>query len=178
MRKALFLDRDGVLNFDDGYTHIWKEDLLIPGVCELIRRFKGGGFMAIVVTNQSGIGRGLYDESSFLTFMREMRTTLGKYDADIDSFYFCGCGPSDPSCYFRKPNPGMLLKAIEDFAIDPLSSVMVGDKVSDMQAASNAGINKKYLFHIDGGSILEDDINEDMVEGFKITSSLDDVDWV
>lgn len=178
MNKALFLDRDGVLNIDAGYTHVWSEDLLIPGVCDLIKRFKASGFITVVVTNQSGIGRGIYDESAFFEFMRNMRATLRRHCADIDSFYFCRCKPSVPLCYFRKPNPGMLLEALKDHAIDPAHSVMVGDKMSDIQAAASAGIKKKYLFSPDGVPGAERSAGSITGGGFEVASCLHQVNWI
>lgn len=149
LNSALFLDRDGVINRDEGYTHIWNEELLIDGVCDLIRRFKEKKFLVIVVTNQSGIGRGFFSSEQFHLFMYEMRLSLQKYSADVDDYYHCPCLPSVPLCWCRKPNPGMLIKAISKYNIAPEQSILVGDKVSDILAASSANVSKRYLFSQD-----------------------------
>ena len=146
VNRALFLDRDGVINIDHGHTHIWSDELLISDVCDLIRRYRDRDYKIIVVTNQSGIGRGLYDEEAFFKFMSEMRFALRRNNVDIDDYYFCTCTPSSPMCQFRKPNPGMLLQAISDHDVSPEQSLLVGDKATDILAAEAANVTERYLF--------------------------------
>ena len=171
MNRALFLDRDGVINIDHGYTHIWSDELLVFGVCDLIRRFLDQEYKIIVVTNQSGIGRGIYDETTFVKFMSDMRLCLNRNDVDIDDYYFCPCMPSLPMCQFRKPNPGMILKAISDHDIAPERSALLGDKATDILAADAANVANRYLFASSGT------LEEKKLKGidYKLVSSLYDV---
>lgn len=176
MRPALFLDRDGVVNYDDGYTHIWRDDLLIDGVADLIRCFKRLNYLIIIVTNQSGIGRGLYSEQVFKVFMRDLQTSLMSQDAIYDAYYFCKCTPKEPICFRRKPNAGMFLEAIADFDVDIEKSVMVGDKVSDMEAAAAANVKHRYLYCVRGDKRKW--IGEKMK--FEVVRSLGDIfpSWI
>jgi D-glycero-D-manno-heptose 1,7-bisphosphate phosphatase len=146
MTLALFLDRDGVINKDHGYTHVWSDEILIPGIIDLILKFKQKMFKVIVITNQSGIGRGYYTDSVFHKFMTEMQTLLSKYDAEISDYYYCSCDPSKSICLNRKPEPTLFLKAAAENNINLQKSIMVGDKGSDLLAAHRAGIRGLYLF--------------------------------
>lgn len=149
MNKALFLDRDGVINRDDGYTHLWSENIIIDGVIEVIKRFKAQGFMVFIVTNQSGISRGYYSDKSFKLFMKNLVEFLHSKGATIDDYFYCRCGPSGKPCPKRKPNPGMFYLAEEKYKIDLPNSFMIGDNISDMIAADRALIKNKILFNVD-----------------------------
>ena len=146
MSKALFLDRDGVINEDVGYTHVWSDNLLISGSSMLIKRYLERNYKIIVVTNQSGIGRGYYDDATFHKFMSEMRSCLQRAGADIDGYYYCACVPSEKMCPNRKPNPGMILRAVSDHNISLESSILVGDKPTDILSAVAAGVSDRYLY--------------------------------
>ena len=146
-RPALFLDRDGVLNVDQGYVHRWEDFRWIPGARETVAAFNRAGWLVIVVTNQSGVGRGYYTEDEMHALHDRMAEELAKAGAHIDAFYFCPQHPDAPQDHYRhpdppdrKPNPGMLLRALADFPVDREGSLMVGDKRSDMEAARRAGI--------------------------------------
>lgn len=147
-KKALFLDRDGVINIDSGYVHTKEQCAFVDGIQELLIDAKQKGYFIVVVTNQAGIGRGYYTEDQFHDFMGWINKSLGGL---IDDYYFCpyhpehGIGQYRVDSNERKPKPGMLLKAIIDHNIDPSLSVMVGDQVSDMEAASRAGLRHCYL---------------------------------
>lgn len=145
-RKALFLDRDGVVNYDAGYTHIWTPDIIVPGIIDLIKRFKKGGYLVFIVTNQSGIGRGYFSELQFHDFMANLKCYLKSKSASIDDFFYCSCNPLERSCFNRKPNPGLFLTAIEKYNIDPDLSLMIGDKITDIEAAASAKIFHRFLF--------------------------------
>lgn len=155
MRSALFLDRDGVVNYDSGYTHIWSECLVNREVINLIKKFRENAFLIIIITNQSGIGRGYYSEQDFHNFMDSMSEYLASLLAPIDGYFYCSCNPQKTSCYNRKPNPGMFYKAFQEFNINPKSSVMIGDKLTDILAAHDADIPNKYLYR-SSESNLED----------------------
>ena len=146
-RPALFLDRDGVLNEDRGYVSRWEDFAWVPGAREVVAEFNGAGWLVIVVTNQSGVGRGYYTEADMHALHARMGEELSKAGAHVDAFYFAPHHPEAPVAAYRhpdppdrKPNPGMILRALADWPIDRERSVLVGDKTSDMQAAARAGI--------------------------------------
>ena len=142
-QKAIFLDRDGTLMKDVGYCSRPDEVELLEGVGELLPRLKNAGFKLIIVTNQSGIGRGYFTEEDFWAVQQELQKQLG---ADvIDATYFCADTPQQES-ERRKPNPGMLLEAATDLDIDLGQSYMVGDRISDAEAGIRAGVRATILF--------------------------------
>jgi len=148
-QKAIFLDRDGTLMKDVGYCSRPDEVELLEGVSELLPRLKNAGFKLIIVTNQSGIGRGYFTEEDFWAVQQELQKQLG---ADvIDATYFCADTPQQES-ERRKPNPGMLLEAATDLSIDLDQSYMVGDKASDAEAGIRAGVRATILFGINAAS--------------------------
>jgi len=146
-RPALFLDRDGVLNQDRGYTHRPRDLDWIPGAIESVRCANDIGALVIVVSNQAGVARGLYGISDVESFHTAMLYELARHGAHIDAFYFCPDHPEatidvyrHPDPPMRKPNPGMILKAFTDWPIDAASSFLVGDKNSDLEAARRVGL--------------------------------------
>ncbi|OAI25617.1 histidinol phosphate phosphatase [Methylosinus sp. R-45379] len=158
-RPAVFFDRDGVLNRDFGYSHRAEEFDWIPGAIEAIRCVNDSGGLVIVVTNQSGVGRGLFRIEDVQRFHTAMSEQLAAAGAHIDAFYFCPYHPEaidiewrHPDHPDRKPNPGMILQALEDWPIDVAMSFLVGDKESDVEAARRGGI-RGLLFP--GGDLYE-----------------------
>jgi D-glycero-D-manno-heptose 1,7-bisphosphate phosphatase len=146
-RPALFLDRDGVLNEDHGYVSRWEDFSWIPGAKDAVAAFNQAGWLVIVVTNQSGVGRGYYTEADMHALHQRMAEELAAAGGRIDGFYFAPHHPEaaaesyrHPDPPDRKPNPGMILRALADWPIDAARSVLVGDKASDMEAAKRAGI--------------------------------------
>ena len=144
-KRAVFLDRDGTINVEREYLADAEEFELIPGASLAIRRLKDAGFLLVVVTNQSGIGRGYYDEAALERIHARMQEELGAEGGRIDACYFCphhphhGIGPYRQACACRKPLPGLLLQAAADLGIDLSASFMVGDKLSDVEAGLKAG---------------------------------------
>jgi D-glycero-D-manno-heptose 1,7-bisphosphate phosphatase len=146
-RPAAFFDRDGVFNVDHGYVHRVGDLDWIPGGPQAVRRLNDLGYLVIVVTNQSGIGRGYYDETAMEAVHDALRAHIAERGGHIDAIYFAPHHeeavldhyrhPDPPD---RKPNPGMLLKAMADFAIDKERSFLIGDKPTDLEAARRAGI--------------------------------------
>jgi D-glycero-D-manno-heptose 1,7-bisphosphate phosphatase len=156
--NVVFLDRDGVLNADIGY--LWrKEDFIwIPGAPEAVRLFNQRGWQVVVVTNQSGVARGYYEESDVQLLHDWMNEELAKHDAHIDRFYFCPHYPQGTQakyaveCDCRKPQPGMILRGLAEWRGNPSTSFLIGDKESDIAAATAAGI-AGYLFT--GANLLD-----------------------
>ena len=143
-RPAVFLDRDGVINADHGYVSREDDFHLLAPVLEACRRMRGLGYALVVVTNQSGIARGLYSERDYLRLTDSMRRRFRAADAPLDGVYHCPHAP-DAGCACRKPQAGMLHRAAADLDLDLSRSVMVGDKVSDLLAARAAGLHRAYL---------------------------------
>jgi D-glycero-D-manno-heptose 1,7-bisphosphate phosphatase len=151
-RPAAFLDRDGVLIVDSGYPHRPEDLVFLPGAAAAVRRLNAEGFVVVVVTNQSGVARGYFTESEMDAFHSLMTEALAAGGARIDAVYACPYLADAPVARYRhpdhpdrKPNPGMLLRAMADLALDPARSFMIGDKASDLEAARRAGV-KGALF--------------------------------
>lgn len=151
-KPAVFFDRDGVLNVDYGYVYKQDEFKWIPGAVETIRALKEYGYTIIVVTNQSGIARGYYTEIEVKKLHNWMNyQLLTKHNIQIDAFFYCphhpsiGNNPFKMICECRKPMPGLIKRAINDFNIDTDRSYLIGDKDTDLEAAKAIGI-KGYKF--------------------------------
>lgn len=146
MRRALFLDRDGVINVDHGYVHKQECFEFVDGIFELVTEARALDYLLVVVTNQSGIGRGFYTENDFTRLNNWMKDQFEARGAPLDAVYFCpdhpvhGLGHYLRDSPMRKPGPGMLLQARKDLGIDMAGSIMVGDNRSDMQAGAAAGV--------------------------------------
>ncbi len=149
--RALFLDRDGVINHDTGYTFEIGEFRFIDGVFDLCRTARELGFLLVVATNQSGIGRGLFTEADFQHLTEWMKQQFIANDAPLAAVYHCPYHPDGIGSYrkqsdWRKPAPGMLLQAAKDLNLDLGQSVLVGDKEHDIAAAKAAGLGASILF--------------------------------
>lgn len=146
MNRALFLDRDGVINEDYGYVHKVEDFHFRNGIFDLCRAAQEAGFKIVVVTNQSGIGRGFYSADQFHLLNRHMLCTFMHKGIQVEKVYFCpfhprhGLGHFQKRSFDRKPNPGMIIQACNDFNINPMASFLIGDKESDQLAAEKAGI--------------------------------------
>jgi D-glycero-D-manno-heptose 1,7-bisphosphate phosphatase len=151
--KALFLDRDGVINVDRNYVFRIEDFEFVPGIFELCRAAQDTGLVTIVITNQAGIARGYYSEDDFRRITSWMLDQFRLRGILIGHVYHCpfhptaGIGEYRRESFDRKPNPGMILKARDDFALDLASSVLIGDKDSDLEAGRAAGVrhNLKLL---------------------------------
>ncbi len=153
---ALFLDRDGVINVEKNYVYKIEDFEWIDGIFDICRFFQKKGYKIFVVTNQSGIARGYYSEDDFKKLTSWMEAEFEKQGINITKTYHCPHHPDiTGECKCRKPNPGMILKAKDEFDIDLKSSVLIGDKQSDIDAAKNAGIEKRYLFGKDIKNLKE-----------------------
>ena len=152
LRPGLFLDRDGVINVDTNFLYRAEDCRLIDGIADLVRTANQMGYVTCVITNQSGIGRGLYTEEDFHHLMRHISLELGKAGALLDAVYFSpyhpvhGVGPYHRESDCRKPAPGMLLRAKAEYGIDLARSVLVGDRCTDLEAGNAAGVSKLFLY--------------------------------
>lgn len=152
MNRALFLDRDGVINVDRGYVYKSEEVEFIDGIFNLVCAAKKADFLVIVITNQAGIGRGFFSEDEFLSLMNWMKLKFFYNGGSIDAVYFCpyhpvhGIGKYRQESFLRKPNPGMLLKAQQEFNIDMKNSIMIGDNSWDIAAGLAAEVGSLYQF--------------------------------
>lgn len=150
-RRAAFIDRDGVLNEERAFVHRAADFALVPGAVEALRALKTAGYLLVVVTNQSGIARGLYSEADYLALAKHMREQLEAEGIVLDAVEYCPHLPDAAvdryrvDCDCRKPKPGMLKRAIEALDIDPLASLLVGDRLSDVQAGRAAAIGRCFL---------------------------------
>lgn len=146
LKKAVFFDRDGTINEDVGYLHKAEELRFIKGTPEIIRSYNEKGYLVIVITNQSGIARGMYTINDMETLHQVMNDRLQKeYGAHIDAFYYCPhLEEITGECDCRKPKPGLFLKAIKEYNIDPGQSVSYGDSLRDEEASRLAGITEFY----------------------------------
>lgn len=164
--RALFLDRDGVINKEKNYVHKIDDFEFIEGIFDLCKFYQKNGFIIIVITNQSGIARGYYDEKDFAVLTDWMIEQFKNQGIDIAKVYHCPHHPDfTGACSCRKPDIGLILEAKEEFDLNLHDSVLVGDKISDIDAAKKAGINKAYLFNHDNHAIKIEDV--DTIHSFK-----------
>ena len=144
--KAIFFDRDGVLNKDDGYVHDMAHLRWVEGAREAVARLSKEGWLLFVVPNQSGVARGYYTEQDVQKLHQEMNEEFQKYGGHITEFFYCPHLPGAPIaaydkvCYCRKPEPGMILKALNKYGISKENAVLFGDGARDIEAACRAGI--------------------------------------
>ena len=171
IRPAAFLDRDGVLNVDRGYTFKPKDLVMIPTAAAAVRLLNDAGFYVFVVSNQSGVARGFFTEAAVNLFNTHIQEILLAESAHIDAFYFCPHHPDGTikelaiQCRCRKPAPGMLEQAARDWPIDLSASFLIGDKDDDLAAAR--------AFHIRGvkfdaqAGTLEDLVRKELASGAR-----------
>jgi D,D-heptose 1,7-bisphosphate phosphatase len=158
VKPAAFLDRDGVLNIDHGYVHTYENFEWITGARATIKYLNDNGYLVILITNQSGIGRGYYDENTFHVLMELVGKELSQIGAHIDYIYFCphhpreGLGEYNKDCECRKPKSGMIDEAQKKIKIDMDYSFVIGDSEKDMELAERKGI-PGFLFK--GGNLFQ-----------------------
>jgi len=159
--RALLLDRDGVVNVDKGHVHRIADVAFVPGIFDLCRAAHSMGFRIVIVTNQGGIGRGLYTESDFRALTAWMERRFQNEGAPIARVYHSpyhpahGLGPYRRDAECRKPGPGMLLQARADLGLDLGASVLVGDRASDIEAGRRAGVGANLLLVAASGAAAE-----------------------
>jgi histidinol-phosphate phosphatase family protein len=165
-RKAFFFDRDGTLIVDHGYIRRAEDVELFPDTIATLSALRGRGFLLVVVSNQSGIARGLITEAEAETVSARFREILGAHGVHLDAVHLCPHSP-DAGCECRKPEPGMLLEAADDLDIDLRRSYMVGDRRSDCEAGERVGCTPVLI-----RTSLE---TEDVPNGWKTIESLSEL---
>ncbi|TXI95635.1 MAG: D-glycero-beta-D-manno-heptose 1,7-bisphosphate 7-phosphatase [Aquabacterium sp.] len=154
-RKVAFLDRDGVINLDRAYVHKWEEFEFVPGAVDAMRRLREAGYALVVVTNQSGLARGMYSEAEYQALTKAMCSALAQAGAEVEAVYHCPHHPKGQvaewavECDCRKPAPGMILRAAKELGVSLADSFLVGDKPSDIEAARAAGVGRAYIVQSD-----------------------------
>ena len=155
-KKAIFFDRDGVLNEDDGYVHSMDRLRWVEGAREAVARLSKEGWLLFVVTNQSGVARGYYREEDVRLLHEEMNEEFRRYGGEITEFFYCPHLPGakvamyDKVCSCRKPAPGMILEAMDKYGLSRERCFLFGDGERDMEAAQRAGI-RGFRFY--GGNL-------------------------
>lgn len=150
LRKAAFLDRDGVINKDRAYVHRWEDFEFVPGAIEGLQKLQDAGYALVIVTNQSGLARGFYTEAQYHALTSAMAEHLAGQGVKLDGVYYCPHHPkgSVPElalhCECRKPAPGMLQQAARELGLSLFDSLLIGDKPSDIEAARAAGVGRTY----------------------------------
>ena len=154
MIQAIFFDRDGVLNEEVGYLYEIEKFKWIDGARAAIKLCNEKKVLTIVVTNQSGIARGMYTAREVDALHDFMQKSLAEVGAHLDAFYYCPHHPKfSGDCNCRKPKPGMILKACEDFKINPAQAILFGDSERDLEAAKAAGLRAGIYFA--GGNLFD-----------------------
>lgn len=149
--RAAFIDRDGVINEERNYVYRIEDFVLLPGVIEGLILLRDAGYRLIVVTNQAGIAHGHFDQAAMDRLHNHLRKMIAKYNVVFDAIYFCPHHPRGIikalaiECECRKPSPGMLFQAAKDFDLDLSSSVLIGDKLSDIQAGKRARVGRTII---------------------------------
>ena len=148
--RALFLDRDGVVNHETGYLYLPADVRWVEGIVPLCLAAQSLGYKLVSVTNQAGIARGFYTQQDFDHLMQFMRAELKREGVTLDAVYHCPYHPEGLGEYRRdhedrKPSPGMLLRAARDLSLDLSQSILIGDRCSDIAAATAAGLRQSFL---------------------------------
>ena len=139
MKKAFFLDRDGVIIEQVEYIRDPDEVKLTPGAAEALKLIHRNGFLAVVISNQSGIARGKFTLDELMAVQRRMYDLLAEQGEKIDGFYFCPHDPHVDVCSCRKPKPGMIFQAVRELGIDAGASFMIGDRPADIETGIAGG---------------------------------------
>lgn len=175
-QAAIFLDRDGVINYDHEYTYQIKDFAFIPDVFKVCRQFIQLGYQLIIITNQSGIARGYYSENDFKKLNHWMLEQFKNNGIKIKAVYYCphhpvyGLGEYKIECNCRKPKPGMLVRAAQEYQINLSQSILIGDNLSDIKAGKSAGVGKNFL--VQTGKKLIDDSSKIADGSFKSLSCI------
>jgi D-glycero-D-manno-heptose 1,7-bisphosphate phosphatase len=183
-KKAVFLDRDGTINRDVGYPNSFSVIEIYPYSFDAVRKLNEAGFLVVIVTNQSGIGRGLILEKNLHDIHKKIKESFAQHNAHFDGIYYCPHYLFSPNpeykddCQCRKPNPGMALKAAKDLNIDIEKSYMVGDKVEDILFGLNVQVKPILCLTGFGKESLPKLKEKEIKPVYVAKTLLDAVDWI
>ena len=175
--RAVFLDRDGVLNQERSYVHRVEDFILFPGTGPALHRLLAAGFQLFVVTNQSGIGRGYYTLADMHRVHAHMEAELARDGVRFTRIYFAAEAPEQPS-RGRKPSPQHLFDARDEFGVDLGASYMVGDKLIDLQCGWNAGVKASLLVRTGYGAEVERKAPPELSRAVVVDNLPAAVDWI
>ena len=175
-RKAVFLDRDGTINFDPGYLGDPEQFRFLPGVVEALTRLHEAGYLIFVVSNQSGIARGFFRDEDLDRVHDKMRNALRAEGVVLDGIYYCPHHP-DERCSCRKPSPKMVLDASRSFGVDIEHSYFIGDRISDIETGKNAGC-RTILVLTGAGRETQTSLSPSQNADRVAASLLDAVGWI
>ena len=150
LRKAVFLDRDGVINKDKAYVYRWEDFEFAPGSIDGLKKLQEAGYALVIITNQSGLARGYYSKDQYYALNKKLSEHLLGHGVILDGIYHCPHHPMSTLpdlavvCECRKPKPGLILKAAHEMGLSLSNSVLIGDKTSDILAARSAGVGRAY----------------------------------
>jgi D-glycero-D-manno-heptose 1,7-bisphosphate phosphatase len=184
MKKAVFLDRDGTLNIDVGYPSRYDQIDVYPQSFEAVKRLNREGLLAIVVTNQSGVGRGLLTEEDLKDIHARLAVSFNRREARLDAIYYCPhyVLSEDPryrkECDCRKPKPGLARQAAADLGIDLTSSYMIGDKTEDVLFGMNIGAVPILVLTGAGGESQTKLQGQNLTPAYVAADLLEAVDWI
>lgn len=150
IKKIAFLDRDGVINVDFGYVHKKEDFKLVPGIVDFLKALTAKKYKIVIVTNQSGIGRKYYTRDDFIELMNWVSLEMHNLGVEIFLTLYCPHVPhEDPqaSCYCRKPKSGMIDRVVEHYSVAPANCILIGDQITDIQAANNAKLGRSYFIN-------------------------------
>jgi len=177
VKRAVFLDRDGTINIDKEYLSDPAKLELFPGVGPALRRLMDAGFLLIIVTNQSGIGRGLYTLADMEAVNLRLRLDLEKEGVRFEKIYAAPEHPDQPS-RGRKPSPQFLFDARDEFGIDLAQSYMIGDKLIDVQCGWNAGVKKSILVRTGYGAETERESKDKLGPAVVTDTLVEAAEWI
>jgi D-glycero-D-manno-heptose 1,7-bisphosphate phosphatase len=150
-RRAAFIDRDGVINEERGFVYRIEDFAFVPGAVDGLQQLQAAGYLLVIITNQSGIARGLYTEADYQRLSRHMRDVLAAKGVRLDAVEHCPHLPDAPileyrvECDCRKPGPGMIQRAARRLGIDVGASILIGDRTSDVEAGRRAAVRRCFL---------------------------------
>lgn len=183
-RRAIFLDSDGTINEEVNYLSGAEQLRLLPNAAEGIKLLREQSFLAILVTNQSGVARGYFSEQTVLEIHQALQALLAEAGAAIDGFYYCphhpegGCAPYRRECECRKPKPGMLLQASRDFQLDLARCFVVGDKAIDILPGIELGCRTVLVLTGYGQEMLNGGLLAEAQASYVAADLLDAARWI
>jgi D-glycero-D-manno-heptose 1,7-bisphosphate phosphatase len=177
MNRAVFLDRDGTLIVEKNYLHKPEEVEIFPGAGAALKKLADAGFKLIIVTNQSGIGRGYYTLADAERVNEHVANLLARDGVRFEKIYIAPEAPDQPS-RVRKPSPQFLFDARDEFDLNLAESFMVGDKLIDLECGWNAGVKKSILVRTGYGAELEKESKDDLPRAFVVDGLTEMADWI